>query len=467
MRKKKEAYILENVILESISSDGKAIVRVENKVIFVEGGIPGDRVNIKVFQSKKNFSLAKIENLLEPSPYRIEPLCPHFSVCGGCKWQHLTYDKQLEYKQQQVIDAFKHLGHFEFPEPLNIIGSKHQYEYRNKLDFSVSDARWFLPDEKELDLKNDPGAIGFHVSARYDKVLDINQCLLMPDMQNQIRNDIRKFCKANEITFYNLREHEGMLRSLIFRKTLNEQWMLIIQFAYINEEKMHLLLNHIKTTYNNIHSLLYCINTKKNDVIYDQEIKLYDGEAFITENIKDLNFKIQAKSFFQTNSHQTEVLYQRILELADFNGSECVYDLYTGVGTIACYVAKYVKKVIGIEYVEDAIRDAKINALNNRMEHLHFYSGDMKDVLNDLFIKENGSPDVIITDPPRAGMHPDVVKKLLDISCPKIIYVSCNPATQARDLESLTTKYTIEQIQPVDMFPHTTHVENIAVLKLK
>lgn len=469
MRKKKFVPVtLENIRIEQAAAEGVSLSRHEGKVLFIDYGVPGDLVDVQVYKSKKSFAHARITQLKEASPDRVKAVCSYFGTCGGCKWQHADYAAQLRFKAQQVYDHFERIGQFDFPKPLPILGCDEIYGYRNKLDFSCSHKRWFTAEEigSETDF-TDIGGIGFHVPGRFDKIIDIEQCHLMPSFQNEVRNEIRRFCKEQGIPLYNLKEHEGALRSIIFRHTSIGQWMVIVQFAYADHELIQTVMKHIHQRFPEIHSLLYIINTKKNDTIYDQDILTYAGESYITEQLEDLSFIIQPKSFFQTNSKQTLKLYQTARDFAQLTGNERVYDLYTGVGSIANFVARQSNEVIGIEYVEDAVKDARMNSERNAISNTVFYAGDMKDLLNDSLLEKHGKADVIITDPPRAGMHEDVSKRIIEMQAERIVYISCNPATQARDLSILQSGYSIEKVQPVDMFPHTHHVENVVLLTKK
>ncbi len=459
--------LIERVVIEDIAAEGKAIAYYNDCVVFAPYVIPGDVVDLQVTKKRKRYMEARVEKIHEYSADRLEPFCEHFGVCGGCKWQMLPYEKQIAFKHRQVEDALKRIGKVELPPFDPIVGSKKTQYYRNKLEYTFSCNRWLSKDE--IDAEHiDTDALGFHIPKLFDKILDIKHCYLQPEPSNEIRLSIRKFAKENGYTFYNQRIHEGFLRNIIIRTTSTGQVMLIVIFGYNDKEKIEKLLNHIKNEFGNkITSLLYVINKKLNDTIADQEILCYSGATEVYEEMEGLKFKIGPKSFYQTNSEQAYELYKITRDFASLSGNELVYDLYTGTGTIALFVAKYAKQVIGIEYVEDAISDAKINAKNNNISNSKFYAGDMKDVLNREFIEKHGKPDVIITDPPRAGMHNDVVETILFCEPEKIVYVSCNPATQARDLELLDIKYKVAKVQPVDMFPHTHHVENVVLLVKK
>lgn len=466
-KRNREEQILENLKIESIAAEGKCIAHVDGMVVFVEYAVPGDVVNARVMRKKKNFAEARIIDIVKPSEYRQKPFCEHFGICGGCRWQLIPYQMQLDSKRQQVADQFKHIGHLRFPEVSPTIGSDKTEFYRNKLEFTASDKRWILPDEDPEGLPEDSRqGLGFHVGKFFDKVLDIRKCYLQPEPSNAIRLYIKQYAIEHGIPFYNIRENTGIFRNMFVRTTDDGQVMLIVCFAadFNGREAM---LDAIAEQFPQITSLYYIINSKLNDSIGDQECILYRGDEAIYETMEGLRFRIGPKSFYQTNNGQALKLYSVAREFAALSGSEVVYDLYTGTGTIAQFVSRRASKVIGIEYVPEAIEDAKINARGNGIDNCEFFAGDMKDILTDEFIAEHGHPDVIIADPPRAGMHPDVIATILNAAPERIVYVSCNPASQARDLEALCTKYEITAVQPVDMFPHTTHVENVCRLVLK
>ncbi len=465
-RRERKEIILENITVESVAAEGKAIAHSpEGIVIFIEYGVPGDVLDVRVLRQKKNFIDAAIVRIVQPSPYRMEPFCTHFGVCGGCKWQHLPYDMQLESKRLQVFDQLKRLGHLDIPEVSPTIPSAKTKYYRNKLEFTASNKRWVekLEELDELPYEERQG-LGFHVGRFFDKVLDIDRCYLQPDPSNDLRLFIRRYAIEHDIAFYNLRDNEGEFRNMFVRTTDDGQVMLIICFAKIFDA-LFPMLDAICDAFPQLTSVYYLINSKLNDSIGDQEPILYKGSDAIYETMEGLKFKIGPKSFYQTNSSQALELYTVARNFAGLSGNEVVYDLYTGTGTIAQFVSAKASKVIGIEYVPEAIEDAKINAKANGIDNCEFFAGDMKDVLTREFIEEHGTPDVIIVDPPRAGMHPDVVKTIL-FAAPKIIvYVSCNPASQARDLQMMSGDYRITDVQPVDMFPHTHHVENVCRLE--
>jgi 23S rRNA (uracil1939-C5)-methyltransferase len=460
----KRDQILESVSIEELGAEGKCVSRYNNIVVFSEKTVPGDVVDLKITHfKKKKFGEAKIAKIITPSPNRVEPTCQHFGFCGGCKLQHIDYTTQLHFKQKQVKDNLERLGKIAIPEIADIIGSSKIYEYRNKLDYTFSNKRWLL--EEEMSLEHDTlYGLGFHLPGKFDRVLDITTCHLQPEPSNSIRLEVKAYALKHGLTFYNVRAHEGFLRNLIIRTTSTNEVMVLVQFGYEEKKLIDDLLNHLVQTFHQITSLVYFINTKKNDTYSDLDIHTFHGPAYIQEEMEGLTFRVGPKSFYQTNSDQAYVLYKVTRDLAGLTGNEVVYDLYTGTGTIANFVAKQAKQVIGIEYVADAIEDAKVNSKINNIDNTLFYAGDMKDVLNREFIDKHQRPDVIITDPPRAGMHEDVINTLLFIGAPKIVYVSCNPATQARDLALLDGDYEVTRIQPVDMFPHTAHVENVVLL---
>ena len=465
-RRKRTKPFYENVKIEDIGAEGKAVARVGDVVVFTKLAIPGDVVDLQVTKKRKRYQEAIVKEFKAYSEDRAEAFCKHFGVCGGCKWQILPYEKQLYYKQKQVQDQLSRIGKVEMPEMLPILGSEKNTFYRNKMEFTFSNKRWlsFVEIERDKEIK-DPNALGFHVPGLFDKVVNIDKCWLQDDPSNQIRNFIYDYSLKEKLSFFDIREQSGFLRTLIIRTTSTGELMVIVSFFYEDEPARKQLLEAVKNEFPAITSLMYVINTKGNDTITDQEIEVFSGRDYVLEEMEGLKFKIGPKSFYQTNSEQAYELYKVARDFAEFTGDETVYDLYTGTGTIANFVAKKAKKVVGIEYVPEAIEDAKINSELNDIENTLFYAGDMKDVLNEAFIKKHGKPEVIITDPPRAGMHADVVETILEMEPRKIVYVSCNPATQARDLAMLDSLYQIEKIQPVDMFPHTHHVENVVMLR--
>ena len=508
-RKKKPLPILEQITITDFAAEGKSLARVDDMVVFVPFTVPGDVVDLQVRRKKHSFMEAEVIRYHKYSNVRTQPFCQHFGVCGGCKWQQLPYEEQLKMKQQQVYDQLTRIGKITLPEFRPILGSVKTQEYRNKLDFGCANKRWITKEQmrnEELEIRNeneemkndaprthslkDHPAIGFHITGAFDKILPIEKCWLMDDLQNQIRNEVRDYAIANGLSFFDLRAQVGLLRDVIIRNSNSGEWMVIVQVHidhlplnidhYEEREKESVngqwsmvdgLLQHIADKFPQITSLLYLDNQKCNDTIGDQDIKVYKGKDHIFELMEDLKFKVGPKSFYQTNTEQAYHLYSIAREFAfsdirhqTSDIKPLVYDLYTGTGTIANFVAKKARQVIGIEYVPEAIEDAKVNSQLNGIENTLFYAGDMKDILTDDFIKEHGQPDVIITDPPRAGMHPDVIKTILNAAPKRIVYVSCNPATQARDLQALDCSYQVKAVQPVDMFPHTPHVENVVLL---
>ena len=464
----KERKVVEDVVIEGMSSEGKGFAKVDGKVIFTQFAVPGDVMDIELRKSRKKFSEAIIAQLKLPSVLRTEPACSHFGVCGGCKWQHIQYAEQLKFKRQIVEDAFTRIGKVSFPVIPEVLGCKDNYYYRNKLEFAFTDRRWLTQQEitSSMEFEHRNG-LGFHVPESFSGVLDIEHCYLQADPSNQIRLAVRDFALKHGYTFFDLYNQTGFLRNLLIRTSSTGELLVLISFFANDEDKIKALLDFLMEQFPQITSLQYVINPKRNDTIYDLETKVYHGNAYIIEQLGKYKFKIGPKSFFQTNSVQAKVLYDVTKQFAGLKSSDVVYDLYTGVGSIAIYVSDACKHITGIEQIESAIEDAKENAKLNSVANTSFYAGDVRMVLKDDFIAANGRPDVVITDPPRAGMHEDVVKTLLQLECPKIIYVSCNPATQARDLQLLDEKYEVKRAQPVDMFPHTTHIENVVKLELK
>ncbi|MGV6945688.1 23S rRNA (uracil(1939)-C(5))-methyltransferase RlmD [Sphingobacterium kyonggiense] len=449
-----------------IAEEGKGVAKQDNLVYFIERAVPGDVVDVELMRKKKSFVEGKVTSVVKPSEYRVDPFCEHFGVCGGCKWQHMSYEAQLKFKEQYVGNQLSRIGKVDVSGMEPILGSEGTKYYRNKLEFTFSNKRW-LTDLDEVQPGDSMDALGFHVPGRFDKILAIDHCYLQQDPSNAIRNEVFEFAQANGISFYDLKFHEGALRNLIIRTSSTGEVMVIVVFAYPEEGQVELLMSFIQERFPDLTSLLYIINQKRNDTIFDQEIEVYAGRDFIYEEMEGLKFKVGPKSFYQTNSLQAYELYKITREFADLKGDELVYDLYTGAGTIANFVAKSAREVVGVEYVPTAIEDAKINSAINEIANTKFYAGDMKDVLTAEFVAEHGKPDVVITDPPRAGMHVDVVNRILEMESDRVVYVSCNAATQARDLDMLQEKYTVDRIKPVDMFPHTQHVENVVLLKLK
>ena len=473
-RNKKPLPLLESVTIEAVAAEGKCLFHWNDMVVFVPFCVPGDVCDVQIRRKKHSFAEGEVVRFIKYSNVRAIPFCQHFGVCGGCKWQNLPYEEQIKFKQQQVKDQLTRIGKVDLPEFRPILGSVKTQEYRNKLDYGCANKRYLtkqeiatLPNDESQSLKDIP-AIGFHITGAFDKILPVEKCWLMDDLHNKIRNEIRDYAIENSITFFDLRQQKGLLRDVIIRNSNTGEWMVIIQFHYDEtggKDEALGLLKHISDKFPEISSLLYLDNQKCNDTIGDQDILVFKGNDHIFETMEDLKFKVGPKSFYQTNTEQAYHLYSVARELADLKGEELVYDLYTGTGTIANFVAKKARKVIGIEYVPEAIEDAKINSEINHIDNTLFYAGDMKDILTDDFIAKHGRPDVIITDPPRAGMHPDVVKTILRAAPKRIVYVSCTPATQARDLQDFDEAYKVVAVQPVDMFPHTPHVENVVLLE--
>jgi 23S rRNA (uracil1939-C5)-methyltransferase len=460
-------YTIENLKIIDAGSEGKAVGKMDGLTVFVPFAVPGDVVDVEVFKKKKNFAEARLLAVKENSPDRIQPVCEHFGLCGGCKWQNMTYSKQLFYKQKQVDDNFRHLGKFDYPPVMPIIASDYQLYYRNKLEYTFTDLRWLDEQdyEKQKEGPIDTRGLGFHIPLKFDKVLDINNCHLQSEPGNAIRLAIKQFAIENEIPFYNIRNHEGIFRNVIIRSSSSNEWMVIIVVSKITQEVMR-MMEFLSIKFPMISSLQYVINPKLNDTITDLDIILFKGTPHISENMEDLTFKVGPVSFFQTNSQQAYKLYSVAREFADIAKDNIVYDLYTGTGTIANFIARKARKVVGIEYVDAAIEDARENSQINGIKNTVFFAGDIVKVLTAEFVKENGTPDIIITDPPRAGMHSKVIERILEIKPEKIVYISCNPATQARDITLLSESYKISKVQPVDMFPHTQHVENVALLEI-
>lgn len=467
-RKRKDLPIIENVEIVDVAAEGKSLARVDDMVVFVPFGAPGDIVDLKLDKKRKSYGEAHIVAMKKPSEIRVEPFCQHFGVCGGCKWQHIPYEYQLKYKRQQVVDALERIAKVDLPEVMPAMGSANTTHYRNKLEFTFSNKCWLTFEElnsgKEFPDRN---ALGFHIPGAFDKVLDIKKCWLQEDVSNEIRLFLRGYAIEKGYSFYDLRAQEGLMRTIMIRTTSTGEIMLIVVFGAPEEEAIADVMQALKSKFPQITSLQYVINLKVNDTIADQEVVLYSGREYVEEEMEGLKFRIGPKSFYQTNSLQAYELYKVARRMADLTGDELVYDLYTGTGTIANFVSRKAKKVIGIEYVPEAIEDAKLNSAVNGIDNTEFYAGDMKDILTDEFVEANGRPDVMIVDPPRAGMHEDVVNVILNAEPERIVYVSCNPATQARDLALLDAKYRVTEVQPVDMFPHTHHVENVVKLVRK
>lgn len=475
-RKHKPLPLLEHITIESVAAEGKCIFHYDDKVVFVPFCVPGDVVDVQITKKKHSFMEGRVERIISYSKVRETPMCEHFGICGGCKWQNLPYEEQLKAKQQQVFDQLTRIGKVELPPFQPILGSVKTKEYRNKLEFGCANKRWYtkeeitaLPPKEEGQEGNlSESAIGFHITGAFDKIYPIKKCWLMDDLHNEIRNEISRYAKENSMSFYDIRAQHGLLRDLMMRNSNTGEFMLLVQFHYDeegDEQKAMQLLQHIADTFPQITSLIYVDNQKGNDTFGDLELTTFKGTDFIYETMEDLKFKVGPKSFYQTNTDQAYHLYCVARSFAQLTGGELVYDLYTGTGTIANFVAHQAKQVIGIEYVPEAIEDAKENSHVNGINNTLFYAGDMKDILTDDFIQGHGQPDVIITDPPRAGMHADVVKVILNAAPKRIVYVSCNPATQARDLQLMDADYKVAAVQPVDMFPHTPHVENVVLLE--
>lgn len=467
-RRKKDLPLLEKVEITDVANEGKAIAKVNEMVVFTQYVVPGDIVDIQVTHKKNSYMEGRVTQIHSYSSKRSEPFCSHYGVCGGCKWQILPYEEQIRHKQRQVFNNLTRIGKVELPEISPILGSEDTIFYRNKLEFTFSNKKWLTYEQVSSGATfENMNALGFHIPGMFDKVLDIEKCYLQNELCNEVRDAIKAYAYEKGLPFFDLRNHEGFLRTMVFRTSSIGEVMLILVFYHENREMREDLLNHLRNKFPQITSLLYVINGKCNDTITDQEVHLFWGKDHIFEEMEGLRFKIGPKSFYQTNSKQAYELYKIARDYAQLTGNELVYDLYTGTGTIACFVAGKAKKVIGIEYVPEAIEDAKINAKNNQIENTSFYAGDMKNILTQEFVQEHGRPDVIITDPPRDGMHPDVIETILSAEPKRIVYVSCNPATQARDLNLLDVKYKVTAVQPVDMFPHTHHVENVVALELK
>ncbi|KAF0128731.1 MAG: 23S rRNA (uracil1939-C5)-methyltransferase [Bacteroidetes bacterium] len=474
-KRDREVVIMEQVEIIGAGSEGLAVAKPDQKVIFVPFAAPGDVVDLQVIKRKKNFFEGKILKIHSYSTERVTPECSHFGVCGGCKWQHLAYEHQLKYKQQQVKDNFERIGKFPHPEIRTIKGSSQQYYYRNKLEYTFSNRRWLTTKPVAgFEMQENMNALGFHLPGMFDRILDIDHCYLQQEPSNKIRLAIRDYALANSLSFYDARANEGLLRNLIVRTATDQQLMVILVVYEANDHILKGLLPFIAEQFSEISSLMYVENSKKNDQISDLEVKHFKGESFLmgrmqspVEGTPDLQFRIGPVSFYQTNALQAELLYRIAFDFAGFKGDELVYDLYTGTGTIALYISRAVRQVVGIEYVAEAVKDAEMNATLNDISNVTFVAGDMAKVLTDALVLEKGHPDVIITDPPRAGMHPSVIEQLLKIRAAKIVYVSCNPATQARDIAMLSEAYEVTDVQPVDMFPQTHHVENVVLLKLK
>lgn len=465
-RKRKQLPLLEAVEITDVAAEGKAIAKIDGMALFVPFAVPGDLVDIQLTRKRRSYAEGRIVRFHTYSDRRSEPFCRHFGVCGGCKWQMLPYEEQLKQKQRQVTDNLQRIGKVVLPEITPILGAPETTFYRNKMEYTFSNKRWLTEEEISSEREfTQMDALGFHIPGMFDKVLDIEQCWLQDDLANDIRNSVRSYCLEHGYSFFDLRRQEGLMRTLLIRNSSLGEWMVIVVFYEDDREKREQLMAHLADRFPQITSLLYIINRKANDTITDQEVVTWRGRGYIVEEMEDLQFRIGPKSFYQTNSQQAYHLYEIARSYAQLTGDELVYDLYTGTGTIANFVARDARKVIGIEYVEEAIADAKVNAEINAIDNTLFFAGDMKDLLTAAFIAEQGHPDVIITDPPRAGMHDAVIDAILLAGPARIVYVSCNPATQARDLSLLDSHYLVTRVQPVDMFPHTHHVENVVLLE--
>jgi 23S rRNA (uracil1939-C5)-methyltransferase len=466
---KRRKLVLENVPVTGYAAQGKSLARIDGKVIFIEGAVPGDMADVLITKNKKDWAEGKAIKIKEYSSERVQPFCIHFGICGGCKWQMLPYEKQLEYKEQEVRDVFQRIGKLKGVDVLPILGSEKTIYYRNKLEFTFSNKKYLTGNElKDLGEEQWPGgALGYHVPRLYDKVIDIEECWLMDDVNNIIRNSLREFAQKNNYSYYDIKEHKGFLRNIIIRNCTTGQLMVNLVFGFEDKEKREDICNHLLEIVPEISTLVYTINPKWNDSLNDLDPKVFYGKGYVIEKIGEFDFKISPKSFFQTNTKQAEVLYKVVKDFAALTGNEIVYDLYCGTGSIGIVLSKNAKKIIGVDVIEEAINDAKENAKLNNLDHTSFFSGDVIEICNNDFFELHGRPDVVIVDPPRAGLHNKLVTKLLEIASPKIVYVSCNVATQARDLQLLQEKYSVEKLQPVDMFPHTHHIECVALLKLK
>ncbi|MGE5106941.1 MAG: 23S rRNA (uracil(1939)-C(5))-methyltransferase RlmD [Sphingobacteriales bacterium] len=468
MKRKNKKITLEKILVESYAAEGKSIARVNGKVIFIENAVPGDVADVFLFKSKKDWGEGIVTQYHTYSTDRIQPFCTHFGVCGGCQWQMLSYEKQLQYKQQQVEDQLKRIGKVELPEIQPIIGAEKNTRYRNKMEYTFGNKRFLLKEELHNEnINGEQDVAGFHAKGVFDKVVDINECFLQAEPSNAIRNWVKEFGKKNGFSFYDIKQHAGFLRTMQLRMCTTGEIMVNVVLGHDDKEKRNLLMGELMKAFPSITTLLYTINIKHNDSLYDLNPQVYTGNGYVLEKLEDFYFKIGPKSFFQTNTYQGEKLYQVTRDMARLTGKETVYDLYCGTGSIGIFVSSRAGKIIGVETIKEAIDDAKENAVLNKISHAEFFAGDVIDICTDDFFAQHGKPDVIITDPPRVGMHEKLVKKLLEIEVPRIVYVSCNVATQARDLQLLGEKYAIEAIRPVDMFPHTHHIENVVALRLR
>lgn len=467
--KKRKKFTIENVEVTGYAAEGKSLSRLDGKVIFIEGAVPGDTVNVFITKNKKDWAEGKASKIIEFSKDRVTPFCIHFGICGGCKWQMLPYEKQLEYKEQEVRDVMQRIGRIADVPVLQISGSEKTIHYRNKLEFTFSNKKYLTTDDLKALGENEwpGGALGYHVPRLYDKIIDIYECWLMDDVNNTVRNTIREYATEHQLSYYDIKEHTGFLRNIVLRYTTTSELMVNIIFAHDDQKEIKKLCDYLLEKVPGITTLLYTINQKWNDTIYDLEPKIVSGKGYVIEKLEEFSFKISPKSFFQTNTLQAEVLYKVVRNFAGLKGDETVYDLYCGTGSIGIFLSNSAKRIIGVDVIEEAINDAKENALLNKLDHTSFFAGDVIDICNDEFFQLHGRPDVVIIDPPRAGLHPKLVQKLLEIAPPKMVYVSCNVATQARDLQMLSEKFMVDKLQPVDMFPHTHHIECVALLRLK
>lgn len=461
----KSGDIVENVSIEGFAAESKCVARIDGQVVFITQSAPGDVVDIRITKKKKFFLEAVPVHYHSYSSFRETPFCSHYGTCGGCKWQHITYEKQLEFKQQQVEEQFKRIGKLKGYHVDPILGSEKILAYRNKLEYTFTDQRWLTREEIQSGEVIDRNGLGFHKPGQFDKVLNVEKCYLQPSLSNDVRNEVKSLAIREKIPFYNLRSNKGFLRNLIVRNSNSGEWMVILQVKHENPEWIELILNHIHTTFSEVSSLYYIVNPKDNESYYDIEAVHFAGKKFMTEKMEGIEFRISAKSFFQTNSDQAYQLYLKVRDIAALTKDQVVYDLYSGTGTIANFLAKHAKKIIGIEYIKEAVEDAKINASINEIKNTRFIEGDIAKIFNNGLLKEQGKADVIITDPPRAGMHKDVVRSILSADPERIVYISCNPATQARDIDLLSENYKLIKTQAIDMFPHTHHIENIALLE--
>lgn len=461
----KKGEILEEVLVEDFAAESKCVARVNGQVIFIVETAPGDVVDIRITRRKKNFLEARPVYFHKFSSKRETPFCGHYGLCGGCRWQHVQYVYQLEFKQQQVLDQLQRIGHFDNVPIEPILAAPHQVAYRNKLEFTFTDQRWLTNEEIKSGDSFERRGLGFHKPAEFDKVLDVEKCYLQPDLSNRIRLEVKELAMKNNIPFYNLKTHEGFLRNLVLRNSQKGEWMVILQVKYKNEKWIQIILKGLEKTFPEVSSLYYIINSKRNESYQDQEAHHFSGNKYIAEEIGGLSFRINPKSFFQTNTQHATALYDLVIEYGVFKPEDVVYDLYTGTGTIANIISRHVRKVIGLEYIAEAIEDARMSSKINQIGNTEFVEGDIAKIFNATFLSKHGYPDVIITDPPRAGMHKDVIEAILNSAARKILYISCNPATQARDMDLLRDRYQLLRVRPVDMFPHTHHIENIAVLE--